>query len=61
MISTLTVIGYVFLIASWVVPFMMRKQTNTFEKRQQSYDMGIFLSAFALACFASNIIIHFNK
>jgi hypothetical protein len=61
MISTLTVIGYVFLIASWVVPFMMRKQTNMFEKRQQSYDMGILLSAFALACFVSNMIIHFNK
>jgi len=61
MISTLTIVGWMSLIASWVVPVMMRKQTNTFEKRQQSYDMGIFLSAFALACFVSNIIIHFSR
>jgi hypothetical protein len=61
MINTLTVIGWMSLIASWVIPFVMRKQTNTFEKRQQSYDIGIFLSAFALACFVSNIIIHFSK
>jgi hypothetical protein len=61
MISTLTIVGWMSLIASWVIPVMMRKQTNTFEKRQQSYDIGIFLSAFALACFASNIIIHFSR
>jgi hypothetical protein len=61
MINTLTIVGWMSLIASWVIPVMMRKQTNTFEKRQQSYDMGIFLSAFALACFVSNIIIHFSR
>ena len=61
MISTLTIVGWMSLIASWVIPFVMRKQTNTFEKRQQSYDIGIFLSAFALACFVSNIIIHFSR
>jgi hypothetical protein len=61
MISTLTIIGWMSLIASWVIPFMMRKQINVFEKRQQSYDIGIFLSAIALACFASNIIIHFSR
>jgi hypothetical protein len=61
MISTLTIIGWMSLIASWVIPFVIRKQTNVFEKRQQSYVIGIFLSAIALACFASNTIMHFSR
>jgi hypothetical protein len=61
MINTLTLVGWVFLVASWVVPHMMRKRALTFEERQQSYGVGVFLAAIALVCFVSNIIVYYAK
>jgi hypothetical protein len=59
--NTLAIIGWMFLIASQAVPFMMRKRASTFEQKQQSYGVGALLAAVALAFFVSNIIIYFNK
>jgi len=60
-VSTLTLTGWVFLIASWVVPFIMRKQANTFEDRQKSYSVAGFLAAIALVFFVSDMIMHYIK
>ena len=47
--SMLAVIGWGFLISSWVIPYLMRKQSDTFEDRMKSYNVGMVLSAIALA------------
>lgn len=59
--STLTLIGWGFLIGSWVIPYVMRKRANTFEERQKSYGVGGFLAAIALVFFVSDLIMHFAK
>jgi hypothetical protein len=59
--STLMLIGYGFLISSWVVPYVMRKQNNAFENRQKSYGVGAFLAAVSLVFFVSDLIIHLTK
>ena len=55
--STLTLVGWIFLLASWIIPFFMRKQANTFVDRQKSYSVGMLLSAIALVFFVWNIVI----
>ena len=59
--TTLTLIGYVFLVASWVIPYVMRKQATTFEQRMKSYSVGGFLAAVALVFFVSDIITHYIR
>jgi hypothetical protein len=54
-------IGYGFLVASWVVPYVMRKQNNAFENRQKSHGVGAFLAAVSLVFFVSDLIIHLTK
>jgi len=60
-VSTLTLIGWAFLVASWVIPYMMRKQASTFADRQKSYSVGMLLAAIALVIFVSNGIMHCIK
>jgi hypothetical protein len=59
--STLTLVGWAFLVSSWVIPYVMRKQANTFEERMKSYTVGGFLAAVALVFFVSDMIVHFSK
>ena len=59
--STLTLVGWSFLVASWVVPYVMRKRAETFEDKQKSYGVGMFLAAAALVIFVSDMIIHFTR
>ena len=53
----MTLVGWGFLLASWIVPFFMRKRANTFMDRQKSYSVGMLLSAIALVFFVWNIVI----
>jgi hypothetical protein len=55
--SVLNVIGWVILVMSWVVPYVMRKNNTTFEQRMKSYDVGLVLSAVALAFFIGDMVI----
>lgn len=59
--STLTLVGWLFLIASWVLPYVMREQANTFADRQKSYSVGMLLAAIALGFFVTNAIIHYVR
>jgi len=54
---TLTLVGWLFLIASWVLPYVMREQANTFVDKQKSYSVGMLLAAIALVFFVWNIVI----
>jgi hypothetical protein len=56
--SVMTLIGWGFLISSWVVPFFIRKQANTFVDRQKSYSVGMLLAAIALVVFVIGGVIH---
>lgn len=57
----MTLVGWSFLLASWVIPFFMRKQANTFVDRQKSYSVGMLLAAVALVIFVINGIIVYIK
>ena len=46
--NVLNVIGWVFLVMSWVIPYVMRKRVTTFEQRMKSYNVGIVFSAVRL-------------
>ncbi len=59
--STLNVIGWVFLVMSWVIPYVMRKRVTTFEQRMKSYNVGIIFSAVALAFFVGDMVIRLVK
>jgi hypothetical protein len=59
--NTMTLVGWSFLLASWVIPFFMRKQANTFVDRQKSYSVGMLLAAVALVIFVINGIIVYIK
>jgi hypothetical protein len=59
--NVLSIIGWVVLIMSWVVPYVMRKQADTFNDRMKSYNVGVTLSAVALAIFAVGIVVHFTR
>jgi hypothetical protein len=59
--SILALIGWGFLLSSWIVPYIMRKRATTFEQRQKSYNVGMLLSAIALVIFVGDLIIHFIK
>lgn len=59
--NTLMLIGWGFLAASWVVPYVMRKQLNTFKNRYRSHIVGIALAAVALVFFIIDLIIHLTK
>jgi hypothetical protein len=59
--STLTLVGWIFLLTSWIVPYVMRKQANTFVDRQKSYSVGMLLAAIALGFFVTNAIIHYVR
>jgi hypothetical protein len=59
--STLNVIGWVFLVMSWVIPYVMRKRVTTFEQRMKSYNVGIVFSAVALAFFVGDMVIRLVK
>jgi len=59
--STLMLIGWVLLIASWVAPYVIRKQSNTFENKRKSHIVGIALAAIALVFFVIDLIIHLTK
>ena len=56
--NTLTLIGWSFLLASWVIPYVMRKQATTFESRQKSYSVGIILAAISLVLFVIKLVIY---
>jgi len=60
-VSILTLIGWAFLVASWVIPYVMRKQASTFADRQKSYSVAGFLAAIALVFFVSDMIMHYIK
>lgn len=55
--STLMLIGWGLIVASWVVPYVIRKQPNTFE----SHIVGIVLAAIALVFFVIDLVIHLTK
>jgi hypothetical protein len=57
----MTLVGWIFLLASWIIPFFMRKRANTFVDRQKSYSVGMLLSAIALVVFVINGIIVYIK
>ena len=57
----MTLVGWSFLLASWIIPFFMRKQANTFVDRQKSYSVGMLLAAVALVIFVINGIIVYIK
>jgi hypothetical protein len=57
----MTLIGWSFLLASWIIPFFMRKQANTFVDRQKSYSVGMLLAVVALVIFVINGIIVYIK
>jgi hypothetical protein len=59
--NTMTLVGWSFLLASWIIPFFMRKQANTFVDRQKSYSVGMLLAAVALVIFVINGIIVYIK
>jgi uncharacterized membrane protein len=50
-------IGWGLIVASWVVPYVIRKQPNTFE----SHIVGIVLAAIALVFFVIDLVIHLTK
>lgn len=56
--STLTLVGWGFLLASWVIPYVMRKQSTTFESRKKSYSVGIILAAISLVLFVIKLVIY---
>lgn len=60
-VSKLTMIGWGFLVMSWIIPYMMRKRATSFEQRQKSYSVGILLSAIALVFFACDMILFVTK
>ena len=59
--SVLNVIGWVFIIASWVIPYVMRKRATTFESKQKSYSVGMLLAAIALTLFIIKFVIDLKK
>ena len=59
--NVLNVIGWVFLVMSWVIPYVMRKRVTTFEQRMKSYNVGIVFSAVALILFVSDMVIRLVK
>ena len=59
--NTMTLIGWGFLISSWVIPYMIRKRAVTFVDRQKSYSVGMLLAAVALVIFVINGIIVYIK
>ena len=59
--SKLMAMGWGFVVASWVIPYVMRKRANTFEEKQKSYSVGMLLAAISLVCFVANMIIDLKK
>jgi hypothetical protein len=59
--SVLNVIGWMFIVASWVIPYVMRKQATTFESKQKSYSVGMLLAAVALTLFIIKLVIDLKK
>ena len=59
--NTLMLIGWGLIVASWVVPHVIRKQPNTFENKRKSHIVGIALAAVALVFFVIDLIIHLTK
>ena len=59
--SVLNVIGWGFIVASWVIPYVMRKRATTFESKQKSYSVGMLLAAVALTLFVIKLVIDLKK
>jgi len=59
--SVLNVIGWVVLLGSWVIPYVMRKRATTFESKQKSYSVGMLLAAIALTLFVIKLVIEIKK
>jgi hypothetical protein len=51
----LNIIGWAFLVASWVVPMIIKKETT------DKYFIGGALAAFACGIFLSTLVIHLMK
>ena len=59
--NLLTLIGWCFLIMSWVVPYVMKKMIKDAEINRDRFVWGMIFSAIALICFVSNLIIALMK
>lgn len=55
MYNVLMVIGWVFLVASWIVPAVMKKDNN------DKHFVGAVLAAVACGVFVSNLIVQLMK
>ena len=55
--NVLAVIGWTFLISSWLVPFVMGK----LNKDEHKHMVGALLSAFALGVFVSQAVVMLMK
>ena len=59
--SVLGLIGWGFLIMSWVIPYAMKKMSKSGDIHGDRFTFGIVFSAIALVFFAIQLIITYVK
>lgn len=59
--NVLGLIGWGFLVLSWIVPYIMRKRNGKLSAKGDSYVIGMILAAFASGIFLSALVVNLMK